>query len=251
MKITIDLQKKILVFNKKKFNLFSKNSFDIISNFWKLLGWKLKYSYTFTWLGRPIIQTPEDLIRVQELIFKIKPYQIVETGIAHGGSIIYYASLLKILGLGKIIGVDIDIRKKNLKAINDHFLKKSIHLIEGSSINKETINIVKKKLTKNKKTLVILDSNHSKDHVLEELRLYSEFVTKNSYIIVCDGIMQELDQFPGIPKSWNEDNPIAAIKIFLKENKNFILEEPKWLFNESKLNKSISYWPKGFLKRIR
>ena len=124
-------------------------------------------------------------------------------------------------------------------------------MIEGSSINKETINIVKKKLTKNKKTLVILDSNHSKDHVLEELRLYSEFVTKNSYIIVCDGIMQELDQFPGIPKSWHEDNPIAAIKIFLKENKNFILEEPKWLFNESKLNKSISYWPKGFLKRIR
>ncbi len=124
MKIIIDLKKKTLVFNKNKFYLFSKNSFDIISQFWKLLGWKLKYSYTFTWLGRPIIQTPEDLIRVQELIFKIKPYQIIETGIAHGGSIIYYASLLKILGLGKIIGVDIDIRKKNLKAINDHFLKK-------------------------------------------------------------------------------------------------------------------------------
>jgi cephalosporin hydroxylase len=155
------------------------------------------------------------------------------------------------LGLGKIIGVDIDIRKKNLKAINDHFLKKSIHLIEGSSISKKTISIVRKKLIKNKKTLVILDSNHSKDHVLEELRLYSEFVSKNSYIIVCDGIMQELEQFPGIPKSWHDNNPIAAIKIFLRENKNFILDEPNWIFNESKLNKSISYWPKGFLKRIR
>lgn len=251
MKIIIDLKKKTLVFNKNKFYLFSKNSFDIISQFWKLLGWKLKYSYTFTWLGRPIIQTPEDLIRVQELIFKIKPYQIIETGIAHGGSIIYYASLLKILGLGKIIGVDIDIRKKNLKAINDHFLKKSIYLIEGSSIDKEIIKKVRKKLIKNKKTLVILDSNHSKDHVLKELRLYSEFVSKNSYIIVCDGIMQELSQLPTIPKSWSYDNPVSAINIFLKENKNFILEEPKWMFNESKLNKSISYWPKGFLKKIR
>jgi len=251
MKIIIDLKKKTLVFNKNKFYLFSKNSFDIISQFWKLLGWKLKYSYTFTWLGRPIIQTPEDLIRVQELIFKIKPYQIIETGIAHGGSIIYYASLLKILGLGKIIGVDIDIRKKNLKAINDHFLKKSIYLIEGSSIDKEIIKKVRKKLIKNKKTLVILDSNHSKEHVLEELRLYSEFVSKNSYIIVCDGIMQELSQFPNIPKNWSYDNPVSAVDIFLKENKNFILEEPEWIFNESKLNKNISYWPRGFLKKIR
>lgn len=136
------------------------------------------YSFNFKWMGRPIIQYPQDIVAMQEIIWEIKPDLIIETGIAHGGSLIYYASLLELIGKGTVLGVDIDIRKHNREEIEKHPMFKRISMIEGSAISTDIIEQVKK-FTENKKSiLVCLDSNHTHDHVLEELKLYSPFVTR-------------------------------------------------------------------------
>src|SRR4030042_2614432 len=192
MQIVIDTDKKIIQkkdnITQNEYSLFSKESFELISNIWLKVGWNQKYAYTFTWLGRPIIQLPEDIVRIQEIVFQIKPDVIIETGIAHGGSLIYYASLCKIIGKGRIIGVDIEIRPHNRKAIEAHELFPLITLIEGNSVDKTTIQQVKSLVKKTDTVLVILDSNHTKNHVLQELDAYSLFVTRGSYIVVTDGI---------------------------------------------------------------
>ena len=252
MKVSIDTQKRTIKYNNKSLSLYSKSSFEFISDLWVNLGWNQKYSYTFSWLGRPIIQLPEDIIRIQELIFKIKPTKIIETGIAHGGTSILFASLIDMMKIkGKVIGIDIKIRKKNLKAIKKHPYSKYISLIEGSSIDDETFKKVKKHIKSHDKIFVFLDSNHTCDHVYKELLLYANLVTLNSFIVVCDGIMQTVSDTPRGIKKWQKDNPLIAIKKFLKNNNKFALHEPKWPFNESKLSKRITHSPMCFLKRIK
>ena len=268
MKILIDFNKKILRNNKKDINIYSKKAFEIISDLWVKLGWNQKYSYNFSWLGRPIIQVPEDIVRLQEIIYNIKPTKIVETGIAHGGTTIFFASLLKFINNGKVIAVDINIKKKNLREIQKHFLRSTIKLIEGSSVDPKIFKKIKKNIKKNDKVFVFLDSNHTFEHVYQELVLYSEIVTKNSYMVVCDGIMKLVHDTPraGLSLkewqkkgwimekanlSWKNNNPLTAIKKFLRENDKYIIDEPKWLFNESKLNKRITYSPNCFLKKIK
>ncbi len=152
--------------------LYSTEAFQAISRLWVKAGWAAKYSYNFTWMGRPVIQLPEDLVRIQELIVKVEPQVIIETGVAHGGSAVFYASLLEVLGRGRVISVDIEIRAHNRKAIEAHPLKKRITLIEGSSVAPETLEEVKKLLLPGEKVMVVLDSNHTKKHVREELELY-------------------------------------------------------------------------------
>ena len=137
-------------------------------------GWDTKYVYSFSWLGRPVIQLPDDLIRIQEIIFQIKPTIIVETGIAHGGGLIFYSSIMSnMMKKFKVIGVDVDIRRHNKKAIKAHPMYKNIKMYQGSSIDKKIFEKIKKNITRKDKVLVILDSNHSTDHVLSELNLYS------------------------------------------------------------------------------
>ncbi len=252
MKILIDTKKNTLKINNKSINIYSKKSFEYISELWVKLGWNQKYSYTFTWLGRPIIQIPEDIVRLQELIFQIKPNKIVETGIAHGGTAILFASILdQIKNKGKVIAIDIKIRNKNLRAIKNHSLSKYIKLFEGSSIDSRIFKNVKRKIKANDKVFVFLDSNHTFDHVYNELIMYSQIVSKNSYIVACDGVMNLVNDTPRGKRNWSVDNPIKAIKKFLKNNENFILSEPNWLFNESKLNKRITHSPMCFLKKIK
>jgi cephalosporin hydroxylase len=203
------------------------------------------YSYNFSWMGRPIIQYPQDMIAMQELIWDIKPDLIIETGIAHGGSLIYYASLMELIGHGEILGIDIDIREHNKKAIEKHPMYKRISMIEGSAISEEIIAQVKEAAEGKKRILVSLDSNHTHEHVLKELELYSPFVTKGSYLVVFDTIVEDLpnDMYPD--RLWNVgDNPKTAVFEFLKENNDFEIDKDI----DNKL--LISVAPDGYLKRI-
>ncbi|MHA1797989.1 MAG: cephalosporin hydroxylase family protein [Candidatus Helarchaeota archaeon] len=209
---------------------------------WIRTGWENNISYEITWFGIPVIQLPNDLILMQELIFLIKPKIIIESGIAHGGSLIFYSSMLELLGQGKIIGVDIEIRSHNRKAIEAHPLSKKIKLIERSSTDLKTIEEIKNEIGSDSPVLVCLDSNHTKDHVLKELNLYSKFVTKGSYIVVFDTIMPELVGLLGANDNWNKNNPAEAIKEFLKKNKDFEIDTS---FNKL----YVSYCPNGFLRK--
>jgi cephalosporin hydroxylase len=253
MKLTIDTDQKILVWEEggksQELPLYSKEAFELLSQQWVKVGWDQKYSYTFTWFGRPIIQLPEDMIRTQEVIYQVKPDVIVETGIAHGGSLIYYASLLKAMGKGRIIGVDIEIRPHNREAIASHELSSLITLIEGDSVAAEIVQQVKQLISPGETVLVILDSCHTKSHVADELNTYHGFVTPGSYIVATDGIMKDLDDVPGGQPHWKQDNPAAAAMEFAEEHPEFVLEDLKWRFNESQLTANITYWPNAWLRR--
>jgi cephalosporin hydroxylase len=255
MKIVIDDIQKTLTLetndNKKTVPLYSKEAFEIISHQWLKVGWNQKYVYTFSWMGRPIIQLPEDMIRIQEVIYKIKPDIIIETGIAHGGSLIYYASLCKVMDKGRVIGVDIEIRPHNRKAIEKHELFSYITLIEGDSTGEKIVNQVKALVRPNETVLVVLDSKHTKQHVLNELNAYSHLVSKGSYIVATDGSMKNLYDVPRGEPEWIWDNPTAAALEFASKNRDFIIEQPEWIFNESELTDNITHWLGAYLKRVR
>ena len=183
---------------------------------------------------------------MQEILYKVKPDIVIETGIAHGGSVIFAASILKMIGKKnfKVIGVDIDIRKHNLKEIKKNIVYKYLELIEGSSTNKEIFNQIKKRIKKNKKVLVILDSNHSYKHVINELNLYSKLVSKNSYLILPDTYIDFMPK--NTFKKWRKgDNTYTALVEFLKKNKNFKVD-----FNANKKS-LISEAINGYIKKIR
>ena len=207
-----------------------------------------RYSYNFSWMGRPIIQYPQDMIAMQELIWDIKPDLIIETGIAHGGSLIFYASILEMIGKGEVLGIDIDIREHNRKEIENHPMFKRIRMIQGSSIDPAVVAEVASH-TKDKQTiLVTLDSNHTHDHVLAELKMYAPFVSLNSYLVVYDTIVEKLpeDHLPGHVRPWTiGDNPWTALKTFIVDNPQFEIDES---INNKLL---ISVAPDGYLKRIK
>jgi cephalosporin hydroxylase len=226
-------------------------AFDAISKAWLRCGWDTKYVYSFTWLGRPVIQLPEDLIRIQEIVYRIKPDVIIETGVAHGGSLVFYASLMAAMGHGRVIGIDVEIRPRNREAIEAHPLSSRITLIEGDSIRPETVDRVASEIGKPGAALVMLDSKHTKDHVLSELRLYSGFVTVGSYIVAADGIMESVAGAPRTSPDWTWNNPRSAIAEFLKENPDFEISEPAWLFNEGMVRSRVTYWPDAYLRRVR
>lgn len=255
MKISIDTDKQVITETKNGINremkLYTNEAFEILSNVWVKVGWNQKYIYTFTWLGRPIIQLPEDVLRIQEVIYRLKPDVIIETGIAHGGSLILWASLCKAMDKGRIIGVDIEIRPHNRKAIEEHELFPWITLIEGSSTDTSIIQEVKSNISSGDVVLIILDSNHTKQHVLAELEAYHEMITPGSYIVATDGIMQDLFDVPRGNPEWIIDNPTEAAIEFSQSHTDFIIEQPSWLFNESELDKNITHWPGAWLKRIR
>ena len=165
-----------------------------ISKKWFLTSFQHEYSYHFKWLGLPIIQYPQDIVALQEIIWQIKPDLIIETGIARGGSLIFYASILEMLGKGEVLGIDIDIRKNNKDAIEKHPLFKRIKMIQGSSIVKDTVKRVYEFAKDKKRIMVVLDSNHSHKHVLKELNLYSPLVTKGSYLVILDTIIEDLPE---------------------------------------------------------
>lgn len=255
MKITIDDKEKCLAVetseDTRTMPLYSKESFEIISRQWLKVGWNEKYVYTFSWMGRPVIQLPEDMVRMQEVIYRVKPDVIIETGVAHGGSLIYYASLCKAMDRGRIIGIDIEIRPHNRSAIESHELFSYITLIEGNSIDENIVSTVKEQLQPDENVLIILDSNHTKKHVLDELSAYSPLVTKDSYIVATDGSMKDLHDVPRGNPEWTWDNPTDAALEFAAQNPEFVAEQPHWQFNESSLSDNITHWPSAYLRRVK
>ena len=205
-----------------------------------------KYSYNFSWMGRPIIQYPQDIVAMQEILWQVQPDLMIETGIAHGGSLIFYASILELIGKGKVLGIDIDIRKHNRKAIEAHPMFKRISMIEGSSVSDDVIGQVAKAATGKKSIMVALDSNHTHEHVLKELQMYSGFVTKGSYIVVFDTIIEDIPDDFFHDRPWGRDNnPKTAVQKFLKTHDEFIIDKEI----EHKL--LITTATDGYLKRVR
>jgi cephalosporin hydroxylase len=225
-------------------------AFRHVSDAWVRLGWDHKYVYSFTWLGRPVIQLPEDLLRVQETVAAVRPDVIVETGVAHGGSLVFYASLCRALGSGRVVGVDVEIREHNRRAIEEHPLFDLIELVEGDSAAPATVDRVAREIEQGETTLVLLDSAHGRDHVLAELRAYSDLVTPGSYLVVMDGIMAQLAGAPRSQPDWSWNNPLSAIDEFLAGDARFACEEPPFAFNEGTVTERITYWPRGYLRRV-
>lgn len=254
MNYKIDTTKAVIAIDQdgdvKDVPLYSTEGFELLSDLWLKVGWNQKHSYTFTWMGIPVIQEPEDLVRMQELIYTLQPDVIVETGVAHGGSLIFYASLLKTLGKGRVIGIDIDIRPHNRTAIEAHPLFDLISLYEGSSTDDQLVAEVREDVGDAQTVLVVLDSNHTREHVTAELEKYAPLVSVGSYLIAFDGIMAAVADTPRGTASWTDDNPITAVAEFVAQHPEFVLEQPAWRFNESELGANITYAPRGFLRRV-
>ena len=224
---------------------------------WLIESSQYKYSYHFEWLGRPIIQYPTDIVALQEIIWNQKPDLIIETGIAHGGSLILNASILALLDLfdleagrsnpipRKVIGVDIDIRRHNRTAIEQHPLSNRIELMEGSSISVEVVKKVEESAKDYKRVMVILDSNHSHRHVLDELTIYSNFVSQDQYLVVFDTVIESFPEGSFPNRDWGKgNNPFTAVTQFLEQTSDFYLDSKI----EDKL--LITVAPSGYLKRI-
>ena len=210
------------------------------------------YTYNFEWLGRPIIQYPQDIMAMQELIWQVQPDLIVEMGIAHGGSLIFFASMLELNATcggpvdARVLGVDIDIRQHNRKAIEEHPMARRISMIEGYSIDPHTIEQVKSGTEGKKKILVCLDSNHTHDHVLAELEAYAPLTSVGSYCVVFDTLIQDMPAELFDDRDWGPgDNPKTAVWQYLKTHPEFEIDKSI----DNKL--LISVAPDGYLKRIK
>lgn len=224
-------------------------AFELVSDAWLRVGWDVKYVYGFSWLGRPVIQLPEDMIRIQEAIYRVKPDVIVETGIAHGGSLVYYASLCEAMGKGRVVGVDIEIRPHNREAIEAHELFERITLVEGSSTDPEIVGQVQAAVDGAESVFVLLDSNHTKEHVIAELDAYAPLVTPGSYIVAADGIMEKVVGAPRTQPDWEWNNPRAAASEWVAAHEGFELAEPDFPFNEGSVRSMVTYWPGGWIRR--
>ena len=211
-----------------------------------------RYSYNFKWLGRPIIQYPQDIVAVQELIWNIKPDLIIETGVAHGGSAVFFASLLELNALSggpkdaEVWCIEIDLRAHNREAILAHPMYPRLRIFDGSSLDKKIALEVSQKASRCERVMVILDSNHTHEHVLGELNLYAPLVTIGSYCVVFDTVIEDLDEIEFIDRPWGKgNNPKTAVAEFLKTNADFVID---YMIDEKLL---ISVAPGGYLKRIK
>ena len=212
---------------------------------WMIHADKYKYTYNYRWMGIPIIKFPNDILALQEIIWEVKPDIIIETGIAHGGSIIFSATMMELIGnKGLVIGVDIDIRKHNRVEIEKSKFYKNIKMIEGSSISQKTMKKIQNFIKKDSKVMVFLDSSHTYSHVKKEIELYSKLVTKNSYLVVEDSFPEFFPR-KHFKKVNVGNNPMIAIKEFLKKTKKFKVDK--------KLNDKLSITETfdGYLKRIK
>jgi cephalosporin hydroxylase len=235
----------------QRHDIASPAAFAILSEAWMRSSWANRHSYTFSWLGRPVIQLPADLLRLQELVWQQRPDVIVETGVAHGGNLVYLAGLCRLLGHGRVVGVDIEIRVHNRKAIEAHTLADLITLVEGDSAAPDTVDRVRASIGQAGSVLVVLDSNHGKAHVRAELEAYAPMVRPGSHIVVTDGNMASLVGLPGARDDWSWNNPTPALNEFLAANPDFERVAPPVAFNEGGVAESPTYWPDGYIRRVR
>jgi cephalosporin hydroxylase len=224
-------------------DIYSEEGLAVLAELWTRSGWQHKLSYEVTWLGVPIIQLPEDILMVQELIWKIRPDVVVECGVAHGGALMLYASLLELMDRGRVIGIDVEIRKYNRLAIESHPLSRRITLIERSSTEDATLADVHRLIPPDATVLVALDSNHSRAHVREELERYAPLVSPGSYVVVFDTVMAMVHDAPNAQPSWATDSPAAAIE-------DFLATHPEFVQDRAYERMRATYCQGGFLRRL-
>ncbi len=224
-------------------DLYSREGLDMLTNLWIKSAAEHRLMYEPTWLGRPIIQFPADIVTIQELLWQIRPDVVIETGVAHGGSLMLSASILELIGNGKVVGVDIEIRPHNRAAIEAHPLKHRIELIEGTSIAPDTVAAVLEAAKGARSVMVVLDSNHTEAHVLRELELYGPLVTPGSYLVAHDGAQAWVWDIPRGKPEWKDDHPLNAIHKFLKTH-------PEFRIDAHCTRHGITSSPDGYLKRL-
>ncbi len=234
-------------------DLYTKEAFEAISLEWVRVGWSLEYYHTFSWFGLPVLQLPEDMLRLQEVIYQVRPSVIVETGIFQGGSLLFHASLLKAMGLddARVIGIDVEIPAHSRENLRRHPLSSHITMIEGDSTAPDVVSQVKAAVSGLRPVLVILDSNHTRDHVARELEAYAPLVSEGSYIIATDGIMKDIADVPRAQSEWKTDNPYTAALEFAARHTEFLHQQPPWLFGgKSPIAENVTYWPGAWFKRV-
>lgn len=224
MSITEDYQQQVI---RCKAEIERNEQFQKTSREWLDQSIGCGYYYNFTWMGCPIIQYPMDIVAMQELIWEVKPDLIIETGIAHGGGLVFYASMLELLGGdGQVLGIEQHIFPEIRAELENHRMFRRITMLEGNSVSKEMAEKVSEFAAGKKRVLVALDSNHTHEHVLAELELYSPLVTKGSYLVVFDTMVNEVDQGHYANRPWGADNnPRTAVRAFLAKNTRFEVDE--------------------------
>ena len=223
-------------------DLYSREGLDMLSNLWIKVAAEHRLMYELNWLDRPIIQFPTDVVVLQELLWEIRPDVVIETGVAHGGSLVLSASILELIGKGKVIGIDIEIRSHNRAALDAHSLIHRIDLIEGSSVSPDTLAAVRERVAGAKTVMVVLDSNHTEAHVLKELELYGELVTPGSYMVAHDGAQAWVWDIPRGKPEWKDDHPLGAIHKYLAKHPEYSIDQTRTRFG-------ITSSPDGFLKK--
>jgi cephalosporin hydroxylase len=224
-------------------DIYTDEGYSVLSQLFTRSGWQNKSTYELVWMGIPIIQLPEDILMMQELIWRVRPDVIIESGVAHGGALVLYASLLDAIGRGHVVGVDIEIRKYNRLAIEAHPMSKRITLIEGDSVADDTLARVRAEIPAGGTVMVALDSNHTRDHVAAELERYAPLVTPGSYCVVFDSVMTMVSDAPNAGENWQQDNPLEAVTEFLAEHQEFEVDHG---FNRLQ----VTYCQSGFLRRL-
>jgi len=255
MKVTIDTDNRILhhiVADGKEvaIPLYSQESFKILSQIWLKQEWNQLHWQSFSWFGFQIWQFPDDLLRLQETIVALKPDVIVETGVSRGGSSIFFATMCRLLGKGRVISIDVTIPANLRQRIEASPFADAITLIEGDSTAPEIIERVQQVVGTGQKVFVFLDSDHSKSHVLRELNAYAGLVAPGSYIVAADGVMQSLTDTPWGKSEWIDDNPAAAAREFVAAHPEFVIQRPPSLFGQEHVIEELTYWPDGWLFRL-
>ena len=253
MNFTIDNERRVLETEQgglySELPLYSREAFELLSREWVRIGWGLHYYHTFSWLGQPILQLPEDLVRMQEVMVRVRPDVLIECGVCDGGSLLFHATLMEALGKGRAVGIDIQIRPGARAAIEASPLGRRIQLMESDSAAPAVVAAVRAGIEPGQTVMVILDSDHTRQHVARELEAWAPAVTQGSCLLVADGVMRDLADVPGGDPSWIQDNPATAAREFLAMHPEFELRQPEWQPNVSPLRNNVTYFPDGWLWR--
>jgi len=253
MKLSIDTDRDIMIAENEgrseELPLYSRSGLEALTRIWIKVQWNELHWKSISWHGFPIFQLSEDLLRIQEVIFRITPDVIVETGVNRGGSAVFFASLCRLIGKGRVVSIDIRIPRSVRDAVAKCPYADLITLIEGDSTAPSTVGTVRQLIGEKEKTFFFLDSDHSKAHVLRELNAYAGLVSVGSYIVAADGIMHVLHDTPKGSRQWLDDNPAAAAREFVSVNRSFVIDKPKPLFGREYEIHAFTYWPDGWLLR--
>lgn len=256
MKVSIDTELQTLEYQAEgspgtSLPLYSKEAFRLLSGIWLKQEWNQLHWQSFSWLGFQIWQLPEDVLRLQEVIARLQPDLIIETGINTGGSCVFFASMCRLLGRGRVISIDIHIPEQVRTSIDKSPFADLITLVEGDSASTEVIDSIRTQVVHGESVFVFLDSDHRKDHVRRELEAYAPLVTPGSYIVAADGVMEHLADTPNGDRSWSLDNPAEAAREFSAAHPEFIIQRPTALFSDDRCLDNLTYWPDAWLYRRR